>query len=48
MRMNPPRGMAMGPQVLNRPDALVTEAYLAVHHREWDKKQMHSRQLLMF
>lgn len=29
MRMNPPRGMAMGPQVLELPDTVVTEAHLA-------------------
>lgn len=32
MRMNPPRGMAMGPQVGQLPDAIVTDAYLAA---EW-------------
>lgn len=29
MRMNPPRGMAMGPQVRQRPDAIVTDEHFA-------------------
>lgn len=29
MRMNPPRGMAMGPQVRQLPDAIATDVHLA-------------------